>query len=1135
MEHSRVTSDISKNVASYTAKRATRVGFGGGAKQRTGPSFTLSIAKRNLAPASQVISGTPVLSPQPSPACGGGFKESVAPPQQQQKFNPSEPRNVASSCVVIQQQQSKPIHSKRRHHLPTCSRRRPRGTSSQRAQEEEADFGRGRSATQSPVSTCAATVGGSGTCEHSASPFTVTATQEFRNCFSSSFPEPAVPQSSGLTASNLESTFIGARTVSLDHLRSTPIKSQNAPQYPSVATAENVADMAQTPNSTTSVSSWVSHCTECDAATQRVDAEDPTEEGAAYPSVEFGGASCVSPQLTSSSADFSSTANNVSGSTTLIAAAATATTTTNQKTQQQSAQTGLTQLKGGGGGLHRRSPRGSLSKPSQAAVAAAAENLAWFSRYLKQQQTHSHTLGRKSSHASVPASVAFTRSNSAPDISVAFNSRSPQGSSECAFSRADSESETGMSREHSASAGKAWGSSAAQIFNDQRVPSPTPSCGTPSQQQHQPTVEESALYRISNDCEASRLLPQLYLGGYSDTQDVGLMERNFITRILSVAKECAPMDAARLTAISGINKGAKLAKIQLFLTTRTAQQACGEDLRPKPTSSFAESDVVNCDQCDFGALWIGPVELGVAVQGVVDAWNNRLPAEGGIEHGRSFINPNLVVIHPDLATRIFAATDGKGTVFSTLHVPMVDHSDEDIGRWFEMCADFIQDGACRGEATMVHCRVGVSRSAATCMAYLMKYGIRVKRVKDAFNFNIDAGGGRDWGYRGGKCLASLRTYTTMPQRTQTMDPNSFETHNGGSTSPRPEAFSMDDSSTIPRVAETNPLQQIASKLHSLYCVWEVARSTYRDVYFECDTCKVRRTVNMCSEIFEAKRALPSSWGAAVSALDFLRPSDIAALPTTFAPATSWKKELSESRKRELLAQPDTIDEITASHLSQPRQGGSLPRQHRAIRGQFSFGKGASYRSDSSSSHSVIVSPCPTVTASSWSGLNSGPSSASTLSVYLFSWQSMAFPRTVEYSPSVVDITKGVSRKPSISSMTPPPEVFALSFHCHPSPSSLFIRVAEEELAQIYGGLGPNEATPTQLGTPTDREKSRRQGDNPELLKRIDAAEDRLPSYTDYEEVLAFVKRAREEIGPNFGFSYALRDLNTLHGFRDLLA
>jgi len=58
----------------------------------------------------------------------------------------------------------------------------------------------------------------------------------------------------------------------------------------------------------------------------------------------------------------------------------------------------------------------------------------------------------------------------------------------------------------------------------------------------------------------------------------------------------------------------------------------------------------------------------------------------------------------------------------TKQVKLQDSSDEDIARHFDEALDFIHECRMNGEAIIVHCRLGVSRSATIVLAYLMKWG-----------------------------------------------------------------------------------------------------------------------------------------------------------------------------------------------------------------------------------------------------------------------------------------------------------------------------------------------------------------------------------------------------------------------------
>lgn len=73
----------------------------------------------------------------------------------------------------------------------------------------------------------------------------------------------------------------------------------------------------------------------------------------------------------------------------------------------------------------------------------------------------------------------------------------------------------------------------------------------------------------------------------------------------------------------------------------------------------------------------------------------------------------------------------------TLRIPVYDDPNEDLYRYFDRCADAIQDEANRGGHSVVYCKNGRSRSATICVAYLMKH--RQLSLTEAFQV-----GSRHW-------------------------------------------------------------------------------------------------------------------------------------------------------------------------------------------------------------------------------------------------------------------------------------------------------------------------------------------------------------------------------------------------------
>lgn len=54
-----------------------------------------------------------------------------------------------------------------------------------------------------------------------------------------------------------------------------------------------------------------------------------------------------------------------------------------------------------------------------------------------------------------------------------------------------------------------------------------------------------------------------------------------------------------------------------------------------------------------------------------------------------------------------------------LYIPVEDKSTANLGQYFEKCVQFIEKSR-KKTNVLVHCKVGISRSSAIVIAYLMK-------------------------------------------------------------------------------------------------------------------------------------------------------------------------------------------------------------------------------------------------------------------------------------------------------------------------------------------------------------------------------------------------------------------------------
>jgi predicted protein tyrosine phosphatase len=162
----------------------------------------------------------------------------------------------------------------------------------------------------------------------------------------------------------------------------------------------------------------------------------------------------------------------------------------------------------------------------------------------------------------------------------------------------------------------------------------------------------------------------------------------------------------------------------VFVTTE------GISLQTSPTSKFKECDhvfpaqnsfgdgkVESRQECSvptqhsfFGATLVTPnIYLGC----YADAMDANILLERGITRVLNISKECPISEHLSM----------HSDVIETMQVHIKDHSDETIQEYFHACIQFIHDAVSRGEKILVHCRMGVSRSATIVLAYLMRYGI----------------------------------------------------------------------------------------------------------------------------------------------------------------------------------------------------------------------------------------------------------------------------------------------------------------------------------------------------------------------------------------------------------------------------
>lgn len=190
---------------------------------------------------------------------------------------------------------------------------------------------------------------------------------------------------------------------------------------------------------------------------------------------------------------------------------------------------------------------------------------------------------------------------------------------------------------------------------------------------------------------ASRIVPNLYLGGERDTFDPDLLWENNIQCILNLAEECHPYRGlAEQCTFVGAHEPIIDDSIPFWYSA-------GEDTPPQamqsPDLTDGDFEMLGSRTCTFPAT-----------------------------------TPTITPQGRDDASTTTPATTSSGSKrFLYKYVPLKDSVDTEIEPYFAECADFIRSALVESKGVLVHCRVGVSRSAAMVIAYLMMYGLNLKK------------------------------------------------------------------------------------------------------------------------------------------------------------------------------------------------------------------------------------------------------------------------------------------------------------------------------------------------------------------------------------------------------------------------
>lgn len=196
--------------------------------------------------------------------------------------------------------------------------------------------------------------------------------------------------------------------------------------------------------------------------------------------------------------------------------------------------------------------------------------------------------------------------------------------------------------------------------------------------------------------------------------------------IPTAPRKLLPMAAAWCPGIGSADAAGAAAATAYVLSTPLQTSAKLDGASPStvesPWQHLYNSRGSGSGSGGFGATRIaGRMYLG----GHTDAMDQRELLRRGITRVLNLAAECPVVATSAQQQQAPASPKSSGVptpLIETLHIPLTDHSDEDIASHFDEALGFVRGALSEGRGVLVHCRVGVSRSATIVLAFLMRYG-----------------------------------------------------------------------------------------------------------------------------------------------------------------------------------------------------------------------------------------------------------------------------------------------------------------------------------------------------------------------------------------------------------------------------